>query len=410
MQGDSREDFTPCRPTRGVCCFERRCADSALQSWYVDSFPGFIDDCGRLILDEAGNSGIEGLILSGSFAACEGSVVMFGGDPVFLSDIDMLLVASSPESHAELYRRRAVIGKACEELLPGARFEGSIDIGVMAAEELARMSSSPGVFDMREKGLLLNGSDEIFDRFPSFSADEIGAAEAGRLLENRMAAFLGERPGTDRPEGVALFRFLYGVSRVYTDIITASLCAERMYLPGYAARAEFISTSADAAKVRERLGRSLITDTVKWTDFKVDPDAGKVWKDESSALNIWLEAAGDLLALRDRISWDEDVPSESRRGYRDILRSWRNIADEAGIAGRLRLFSSALVSGLDPGEHIREESVRLVRQAAEKGTECVAAGAPGGYPHGRTSWEQAAAETSSAWRRLVSGRDSDTVE
>jgi hypothetical protein len=410
LQGDSREDLTPCRPTRGIFSFERRCADSALQSWYVDSFPGFIDSCGRLILDEAGNSGVEGLILSGSFAAREGSVVMLGGGPVFLSDIDMLLVASSPDSHAELYRRRAAIGKACEELLPGARFEGSVDIGVMAVEELGRMPSSPGVFDMRERGVPLNGGDEILNRLPSFTADEIGAAEAVRLLENRMAAFLGNRPVTDRPEGVALFRFLYGLSRVYTDIITASLCAEKMYLPGYGARAEFITTSADAAKVRERLGGSLITDAAKWTDFKVDPDAGKVWKDENSALHIWLEAAGDLLAVRDRISRDEDAPSESRRGYRDILRSWRNIADEAGIAGKLRLFSSALVSGLDPGEHIREESVRLVRQAAEKGTECVAAGAPGGYPHGRTSWEQAAAETSSAWRRLVSGRDSDTVE
>ena len=410
MQGDSREDLTSCRSTRGAFSLERRCADRALQSWYADTFPGFIEKCGQLILDEAGASGMEGSILSGSFAAGEGSVVMLDGGPVFLSDIDILLIASSPESHAVLYRRRAGIGKACEDLLPGARFEGRIDIGVMTAEELERMPLSPGVFDMRERGVLLNGSDEIFERFPSFSADGIGGSEAVRLLENRMAAFLGDRPRTDRPEGIALFRFLYGVSRVYPDIITASLCAEGIYLPGYIARAGLVSASEDAAGLRVSLGESLTADAVKWTDFKVDPDAGKVWMEESSALHIWLEAGGDLLAVRDRISRNEDEAPGGRHGCRDILRSWKGVAAAAGSSGRIRLLTAALLSGKDPGEHIREESVRLIRQAAEKGTECIAAGAGGGYPHGRTSWERAAAETSAAWRRLVSGRESDSVE
>ena len=200
------------------------------------------------------------------------------------------------------------------------------------------------------------------------------------------------------------------MSRVYTDIINASLCAEGMYLPGYSARAGFISASGDAAGLRESLGESLTADAVKWTDFKVDPDAGKVWGEEMSALHIWLEAAGDLLAIRDRLLRNETLTSGNRFSCRDRLRSWKSIAEETGPAGRIRIFAAALISGNDPGMHIRDESVRLIRQAAEKGTECSVEGARGGYPHGRTSWERAAAETFSAWRQLVSGRESDSGE
>lgn len=410
MQGESREDLTPCRQARVFFSQERRCVDSALQSWYADSFPEFIERCGRLISDEGG-SGIEGLILSGSFAASEGSVVMRGGSPVFLSDIDLLLVASTPAIHAGLYSRRSALGKACEDLLPGARFIGRVDVGVMTGQELPGMSHSPGVFDMRERGVLLHGESDLFDRFPSFPAKGIGSGEAVRLLENRMAAFLGDRPAGDRPEGLELYTFLYGVSRVYTDIVTASLCADGLYLPGYLSRAKFISSSPDAGKVRERLGGSLTADALKWTAFKVDPDSRKVWSGESRAFHVWLEAAGDLLAARDRISSTEDLPSAGRgQGYRDLLRSWKEIAGGKPPCGRIRLLAGSLFSGLGPGEHLREESVRLLRQAAEKGTEGKMGGARGGYPHGRTSWESAASATSSAWRKLVSGREDEKLE
>jgi hypothetical protein len=405
VQGESREDRTPCRSARGFFSFERRCVDSALQSWYADSFPRFIERCGELIADEAGD-GLEGLILGGSFASNEGSVVMLDGGPLFLSDIDLLLVAATEEPHSRLYSRRSAIGKACENLLSDAKFNGRVDIGVMTGGELAGMSHSPGVFDMRERGVLLHGESELLNRLPSFPAEGIGAAEAVRLLENRMAAFLGARPSTDSPEGMELQTFLYAVSRVYTDIITASLCAAGLYLTGYMARAEFISSSPDAVKVRERLGGSLVSDAVKWTYFKVDPGSRTLWSGDSRASHLWLEAAGDLLAARDRISRMEDVhPPDDRPKYRDLLRSWKGIAMGIPLPGRVRLLAGSLFSGLDPGEHLREESVRLVRHAAEKGTEGVTGGARAGYPHGRGSWESAAAATSSAWRMLVSGRE-----
>ena len=411
MQGESREDFSPRDLTRGFFSLRRRSSDSALEAWYAGVFPGFIEQCRDLIVEEAGAGNVKGLILSGSFASREGSIVLLDGNPVFLSDIDLLLIVPTLASHSEVYPGRSIIGKACEDLLPDARFEGRIDVGVVTEGELSGMPLSPGIFDMRERGVLLYGGKEILDRFPSFGPEDIGIVEALRLLENRMAAFLGDRPLTDMPEGKDLYRFLNGVSRVYTDIVTASLCAARLYRPGYAARGEFFTGSPECTEVRGELGESLTGDAVRWTGFKTDPGADRAWTGEESAWQMWLEAAGNLLAVRDRISM-MDHGRASRVGISniDLLRAWKTAVDGIPVIGRMRLIAGSLFSRQEPVGYIRERSVGLIRHAAEKGTGGIVASAPGGYPHLRTSWEKAASRTSAEWRRLVAGREEESLE
>ncbi len=392
MQGESRED-------------------SAIGSWYTDTFPGFIEQCRDLIVEEAGAGNVAGLFLAGSFASSEGSVVILGGAPVFLSDIDLLLVVSSPATHALLYPRKSEIGRACEALLPDAVFESTIDVGVMTRDELAGLPHSPGIFDMRETGLLLHGEDEIRRRFPSFDRSEIGAAEALKLLENRMAAFLGVRPATDSPAGRPLYRFLYGVSRVYTDIVTAALCAGGIYRSGYRARAEFLA-SPESSEIREELGDAFAAEAAMWTRFKVDPDAGKVWTGKEQAAMVWSKAAADLLEARDTIARNNNVygrRSPKRRPL-DLLRLWKNAAPDRRGSGRLRLLAEGLLSGQEPGERVREASVNLIRHAVNDGTSSDIGSAPGGYPHGGGSWEDAASITEAEWRRLVTGREDDRLE
>ena len=410
MQGESREDVSPCDSTRGFFSLKRRCRDSALEAWYTGVFPGFIERCRDLIVEEAGAGNVEGLILSGSFASYEGSIVMLSGNPVFLSDIDLVLVVSTLASYDRFYARRSIIGKACEDLLPNARFVGRIDVGVVTAGELTSMPMSPGVFEIRERGVLLYGGKGLVDRFPSFGPDAIATGEALRLLENRMAAFLGDLPPKDRPERMDLYRFLYGVSRVYTDIITASLCAGGLYRSGYAARAEFLTGSTECREVRRKLGGSLTEDAVGWTRFKTDPDADRVWTAEGRARQMWLEAAGDLLAVRDGLRKDYgQAPGSGMRAV-DLLRIWKTVVPDISVMGRLRLIFGSVLSGREPGGHIREESVRLIRHAVKEGTNVDVGTAAGGYPHGRTSWEDAASRTSAEWRRLVTGREEESLE
>jgi hypothetical protein len=407
VQGESREDLSPCDPIRGVFHLERCCSDSSLESWYADTFPRFIDRCRDLIVREAGPDNIEGLFLTGSFASGEGSVLMRDGHPLFLSDLDLVLVVSSRSAHTELLSRRIEVGKACEDLIPEAGFEGRIDIGVIMPGELSSMPRSPGVFDMRERGVLLCGEKGLLSRLPEFGPDEIGSEEALRLLENRIAVFLGERPDTCTVGGAGPFRFLYGISRVYTDIVTASLCAEGLYRPGYQARAAFLTGSKDASGARGRLGESIIGKASVWTGFKIDPSEEGFPDVRKEAGAAWLEAARDVLHVRDRI---ESKGRGRRMRLRDLVRSWNSAAHHLPLRDRLRLQLAAAISGRDPGADLRKESVRLMRHAVERGTSGAVRSAPGGFPHRGCSWEEAASRTSSEWRRIVMGRRDDRGE
>ena len=402
MLGESREGLSPRDAARGSFTWKRRCADRALEKWYEDTFPRFMEACRDLILASAGEDEVEGLILTGSFASGEGSVAMVADEPLILSDIDFLLIVSSPRAHAAVYPARAGIGARCEDLLPGARFEGGVDVGVMTAGELGALPRSPGVYMMRNSGVVLHGDARLLERMPLFEPAAIGKAEALRLLENRAAAFLGGRVPGARPEGIELYGFLYEVSKVYTDIVTASLCAAGLFLPGYSARAGFLS-SREAEKAVSILGKSLIGDAEEWTRFKVDPSGAPPWTERSDAGRMWLVAAADLLAVLDRISVLEDSVAETRPvGMADILRAWR--AFLPGRPGSWRVYAEALLSRRTPGAWLRERAVKLVRHAVERGTGGDVSPAPAGYPHGGIAWDRAASETASEWRRLVKGR------
>ena len=94
----------------------------------------------------------------------------------------------------------------------------------------------------------------------------------------------------------------------------------------------------------------------------------------------------------------------------DLLRMWRPIISGRPPAGRIGLAIRAFFSGRTPDEHVRDESVRLIRHAVEKGTGGRVGRAPAGYPHGRTLWEMAAKITSMEWRSLVTGRRAEKSE
>ena len=164
-------------------------------------------------------------------------------------------------------------------------------------------------------------------------------------------------------------------------------------------------------KMRMELGDSLSDDAVRWTSFKIDPDADKFWTREERASQVWLDAAGYLLAVRDGIMRKEGGYGHGARPRPlDLLRIWKRVAADMRGFDRLRLLAGGMLSGQEPGEHVREESVRLIRHAVGKGTGGDIGAASGNYPHGRGSWEEAASRTSSEWRRLVTGREDESLE
>jgi hypothetical protein len=253
---------------------------------------------------------------------------------------------------------------------------------------------------MKAHGVFLHGGEDLRERLPGFSREDIGPAEAMRLLENRAASFLGCRPGAGGSGIVKQLNNLYGMSKVYTDILTAALCVRGLYTSGYAARLDLLLHMEEGAVLREDLEDSLIEDILRWTHFKIDPTEDETWSDADTAPGRWLSAAGDLLAAIDRTARLGTGSDQTERiPFGPLLRMWRNAG--AGPAAAVRF----AFGGQTPDERVREESVRLIRHAAERGTDGRVHSAAGGYPFGKGSWEDSAASAWSAWNVLVSGRE-----
>lgn len=392
-----------------------------LESAFPERLERFLSECVETILDRIGPARARCIYLCGSFAAGEGSVAFTGGLPLFLSDIDLVLVADSEETHADVYPYRRALGAACEARFPEARFHGQVDIGVLLAGELGSLSPSPGVFDMRRLGRVLYGDASVLEMLPAPDPGAIGPDAARLLCENRIASMLataGDLLDRSRLESPP---FRYALSRVYTDIATAELCSAGAYRPGYAERLRWLREDPGAERIRGFLGQTLLERIGSWTAYKLRPVPETV--PSGSMIKIWLDAASDILGAWRRaaaasagidgegapsLPTEELIGRTRRRGsLRDVIRSWRAYEVMRNGNPRFRAFVEALPrmrAGM-PDDVVRGEAVFLMDAAATKGLRQRVTRPDGGFPHDGGTWHEAASATSRTWKWLVYGDD-----
>jgi len=391
--------------------------------WWPGHFRSYIEACTAYLVDRIGERNVRTVILSGSFALNEGSVLFLESGPLFLSDIDLLIVLDSPEAHAWAYGHRSELGEACEGLLPDAAFSGRFDVGTFLPGELRRLPSRPGVFDLKAHGVVLWGDGDVLSLVPGYRESQIGGEEALVLLENRVLSLLGEYPGSDAATSDITPSFRYGIARVYTDIATAALCLAHSYHPGYAVRARLVEERADAGPIDRLVPRSLVAQVVRWTRFKLDPSLGhrELGGERNTPLEIWEAAAGAVLDtwkrgasyLLDPREGTVDHPrAESlirlrtgRGGGLDRLRFWKARLSRVPLAERIRVVASMRgdLLRIDPLEAIRYDGIRLIEHRLHAAADCplpqlsfVACGGGG-------SWEEAAARAHRMWAEIVFG-------
>jgi len=390
------------------------------------SFPGrlerFLSECAQTIAGFAGDDGVRAVYLCGSFAAGEGSVAFDGGAPLFLSDIDLVLVVDSIDAHRALYPRRREISAACEARWPEARFAGHVDVGVLLSSELGGLDPSPGVFDMRRTGRVLSGDPSVIGLLPEADTAVLGPPEARLLCENRIASLLGTVDLLHEMGSDALAILRYAVSRVYTDILTAELCATRAYRPGYAERVRWLREDPTALRLRESLGPGLVDRIDTWTAYKLRPSPELAPR--GGPEELWLEAAAQILLAWKRSAAAsagldpaaslsrpvEELIAMSTRGGRAVpsLLRWKEyLRRHRGLSlpGAVVLAIGRFRNGT-PDDQVRGEGIRLVDAALMKGIDHETVCPAGGFPHHGGSFRSAARVTSSVWRALVYGKES----
>ena len=420
LDGKNHHDC-PSEP-RGSSRIDRKGSGNHAPDWYLEHFNPFVGRCAELIADRIGWGEVRAVILGGSFALGEGSVLHEGGITTFLSDVDLLAIVDSRESLFRALTMKNELGAACEGLFPEAVFWGRVDVGVVTRGELPFFPKSPGVYNIRHCGRVLYGNGEVLQEMPDFGKGELDPDEAAILLENRMSSLLGWLPGEKRGSEPWRREFMYQIARAYTDILTAVLVAAGEYIPGYRDRWRFVSDNRSEGKLSGLIDSGTVDRAGKWTEFKINPSAGIPGIDAGSLGGIWLETAGETFRTWARIASRSagripagGVVADAESIFRnrkprmrviDNLRSWKVLLLERGLKDGISLIVSkrARMMKTSPAEEIRKGSVILTEKALREGTGCAVDPPPGDFPYSGGPWREAAESCNAAWRKIVFGR------
>lgn len=397
------------------------------RAWWQERSEVFLAGCARLAEAEIDVAAVEAVFLCGSFASGEETIVLETETPTLLSDIDLVVVVKSGNDLRTWFPRRTDLGSACEALLSEVRWVGHVDFGVMMIDDLRHLPARPGVYDMKHRGRVLSGNAGILDSIPAYRASDITVREALLVIENRVISLLDSCPACSPGRGEEPYRFLYEVTRVYTDIAVAALSIAGCYIPGYIARKDLIRTKIEKEKhflLSNLVSPDVLSKIDRWTRFKVDPSLreGEALSDVSSREGMWTGAAQDILrfwrqgmAQCDRFLPDLSIPMpagalaglpRNYREWRTHIRGWRSFLSRFPASRRILLAASLGrdLFGAGPLDIVREEGVRLLADRLARGLEAPVNGCRLGFPHHGGRWEKAAGELSSLWKEIVFGR------
>ncbi len=370
-----------------------------------------------------GEDQVRSIYLCGSFANNEGTVLIGEKEkPIILSDIDMAVVTDDVDTLKRIYGKRRILSERAQRSMPGIYFEGNIDIGVMTPGDLNSLPPSPGVYEMRNNGVVLYGDPQVLSIIPDYSRGDISGYQGLVLLENRMASLLGTLVEPARSELSGYMKGWYQISRVYTDLALAAICITGDYVSGYRARMNYLKEERNNELMRRFISSDLLDKMKIWTEFKLKPDmTSGVNNEEEAVIKSGVVAAGDIFNLwrntgsylaKDISDPNPTTPADKllesyreRKFHPDHLRAWKEfLMGESpinGIITALELWRYLFI--MRPLDVVRENAVRLIEHLLCRGENVPVEKPAAGFPHSGGAWKSAAASTYGQWSRLVFG-------
>ncbi len=204
----------------------------------------------RKLVTGAFGDRLRALILTGSLARDEATVVEENGASKLLGDAEFLLVfaegAALPAGGTVRH-----LAEEIEGFLKQRGVQCSIDLAAVHPEYLMRLKPHIFAYELRTCGAAVWGDHQILSLIPEFSSADIPFEDAWRLLSNRIieqlevAAELFTRPD-ELPPNVQ-----YRTVKLYQDMATSFLVFAGAYEPTYRGRAERLSALAADAQTAD---------------------------------------------------------------------------------------------------------------------------------------------------------------
>jgi hypothetical protein len=172
------------------------------------------------------------LILTGSTARGEQSVVERDGSIHWLSDLELLVVVPDAMPLPQLRRQLAAAATRINADLRAQGCDAAVELTTAPERYFRTLTPHVFSFELRTHGRQLFGDHRYLADIPPFEASAIPLEDAWRLVSNRMVEWLDHLAGPLRePEWEA-----YLIAKQYTDLVTSLSLFAGTYTATYQGR------------------------------------------------------------------------------------------------------------------------------------------------------------------------------
>jgi hypothetical protein len=269
-----------------------------------------IDGCVDFVRRHLAPERLAGVILTGSFARGEGSVLPVGGRLRVLGDIEFFVVLSHPADYRRLRAEMAGWGPMAAAELAGGGVDADLEFGPVHVRYLYRARPSIFVYDLQHHGKVLLGPRDLLAHMPPLSADGIPREDALRLLLNRTIEQLDAYGrmatlGADELLGVAYHRL-----KIVLDLAGSALAFSGLHSASYAERpARLARLIRETPSLARRLPPAFERELAEATLAKLAPeehddfaDGGGSLEERRQALRARITAA--VPAMTGLLAWE----------------------------------------------------------------------------------------------------------
>lgn len=215
------------------------------------------------------SNALQAVVLTGSLARAEETVLFDGGASRILGDAEFFLVfprESTIPPAAELASAESAISRS----LGSRGIVCPVHLSGVSRRYFEKLPRHIFTYELRSAGRVVMGDEGVLEAVPEFDARDIEREDAWRLLSNRMVEWLEvlsmAAPDAEMPN----MQMFYATVKLWMDAATSLLVFLRKYEPSYRARSERLATLGHASLAAE-LPFSL-------REFSFAVDAATAWK------------------------------------------------------------------------------------------------------------------------------------
>ena len=232
----------------------------------------------RFLTEQIGPSALVAVVLTGSFARGEGSVLPRDRGLRVLGDFEFFVVLASRRARAER-RRFAQWSREASAHLATAGVQADVEFGPIDAD-FFRRRARPSIFiwDLRHHGKVLWGQDDVLDELPDFGVERIPRDDALFLLFNRVIEQLEAHDRIDELTSDALLDVVYQRLKFSLDLAGSALAFAGVHTASYRRRpAEFARLAAETPSLGPTVPSWFAGELARAAEAKLDPAEHLDW-------------------------------------------------------------------------------------------------------------------------------------